>query len=350
MKTILNILIVLVFLFTGTSYAAHHDIDTAEVVYYSGDQEVKGYLARPNDRKKHPALILIHEWWGLNDNIRDNAEKFAKLGYAALAVDMYNGQAATTRDGAKKLATGVRNNMPEAFKNLESAVAYLKGRAYVDSKKMASIGWCFGGGWSYQMAKNNLGIKASIIYYGRFNPKDDLQKMRAVILGHFGEEDRGIKVDTVHEFQASLKTLSGKHEVYIYKNAGHAFANGAVLACACDFRFMRKDHGYFCFPEIDVNVPFRPGIIDIAAKAVPKLLLQKMVYTGKRYTAQEMEKEGVIEKACENSEETMKEAIAFARSFQKGRKIFYDNKKALNDTVIKTVHAEFESQRKTFQT
>lgn len=130
---------------------------------------------------------------------------------------------------------------------------------------------------------------------------------------------------------------------------GHAFANGAVLACACDFRFMRKDHGYFCFPEIDVNVPFRPGIIDIAAKAVPKLLLQKMVYTGKRYTAQEMEKEGVIEKACENSEETMKDAIAFARSFQKGRKIFYDNKKALNDTVIKTVHAEFESQKKSFK-
>ena len=130
---------------------------------------------------------------------------------------------------------------------------------------------------------------------------------------------------------------------------GHAFGNGAILACACDFRFMRKDRGYFCFPEIDVDVPFRPGIIDIAAKAVPKLLLQKMIYTGKRCTAEEMEKEGVIEKACENSEETIKAAIAFAKSFQKGRKIFYDNKKALNGTVLKRVHAERDSQKKMFQ-
>jgi len=131
---------------------------------------------------------------------------------------------------------------------------------------------------------------------------------------------------------------------------GHAFANGAVLACACDFRFMRKDRGYFCFPEIDVNVPFRPGIIDIAEKAVPKPLLQKMVYTGKRCTAEEMEQHGVIEKACENSEETIKEAIAFARTFQKGRKIFYDNKEVLNGSVIKKVHEEFEFQKKMFQT
>ena len=75
------------------------------------------------------------------------------------------------------------------------------------------------------MAKNNLGTKASIIYYGFFNPKDDLSKMRATILGHFGENDRAIKVDSVQEFQVNLKTLSGNHEVYIYENAGHAFAN-----------------------------------------------------------------------------------------------------------------------------
>jgi enoyl-CoA hydratase/carnithine racemase len=130
---------------------------------------------------------------------------------------------------------------------------------------------------------------------------------------------------------------------------GHAFANGAVIACACDFRFMREDRGYFCFPEIDVNVPFRPGIIDIAEKAVPKPLLQKMIYTGKRYNAREMEQHGVIEKACLNSEETLKEAIAFAKSFQKGRQIFYDNKKALNTVIVERVHKEFESQMKMFQ-
>jgi enoyl-CoA hydratase/carnithine racemase len=131
---------------------------------------------------------------------------------------------------------------------------------------------------------------------------------------------------------------------------GHAFANGAVLACACDFRFMRKDRGYFCFPEIDVNVPFSPGIIDIAEKAVPRPLLQKMAYTGKRYTAEEMEQHGVIEKACKSSKETMKDAIAFTKTFQKGRQIFYQNKEVLNGIVLERVHKEFEMQKKLFQT
>ena len=90
---------------------------------------------------------------------------------------------------------------------------------------MAAIGWCFGGGWSYQMAKNNLGVKASVIYYGFFNPEDDLQKMRAEIIGHFAENDRAIRVDNVKEFQAKLKTLSGDHEVYIYPNTTHGFAS-----------------------------------------------------------------------------------------------------------------------------
>ena len=116
-------------------------------------------------------------------------------------------------------------NCSSIFDNLKSAVSYLKSRTDVDPTRLASIGWCFGGGWSYQIAKNNLGVTASIIYYGFFNPKDDLSKMRATILGHFGKNDRAIKVDTVYEFQANLKTLSGDHEIYIYENAGHAFAN-----------------------------------------------------------------------------------------------------------------------------
>jgi len=96
---------------------------------------------------------------------------------------------------------------------------------HVIPDRLASVGWCFGGGWPYQTAKNNLGVKASVIYYGRFNPEDDLSRMRAVILGHLGEDDRGIRIDTVGEFQARLKTLNEDHEIYIYPNAGHAFAN-----------------------------------------------------------------------------------------------------------------------------
>lgn len=201
-------------------------ITTAEVAYDKGNDKVKGYLAKPADKKARPGLILIHEWWGLNDNIRENARAFAELGYVALAVDLYDGEMATTPDGARKLAGGVRKNTEVAFANLKQAVSYLSGlTGEVDPARIASVGWCFGGGWSYQMAKNDLGVKASVIYYGRFNPADDLSRMRATILGHFGETDRGIKVDNVREFQAKLKTLKGDHMVFIYPNAGHAFAN-----------------------------------------------------------------------------------------------------------------------------
>jgi len=208
------------------SAAGESRVITKEVSYYQGQEDVTGYLARPNDNQQHPAIILIHEWWGLNDWIKENARKFASLGYVALAVDLYNGEAATSRDQARKLATHVRSNMDEAFKNLEQAIAFLKGQTrHVIPTRLGSIGWCFGGGWSYQMAKNNLGVKASVIYYGFFNPKDDLGKMRATIIGNFAEKDRGIRVDNVREFQAKLKTLSGDHEIYIYANTGHAFAN-----------------------------------------------------------------------------------------------------------------------------
>ena len=182
----------------GAVYAQAMKIATADVAYDQGNAKAKGYLAKPADMKARPALILIHEWWGLNDNIRENARQFAELGYVALAVDLYNGEFATDRDGARKLAGGVRKDPKAAFANLQQAVSYLTGlKGEVDPARIASVGWCFGGGWSYQMAKNDLGVKASVIYYGRFNPKDDLSRMRATILGHFGEKDRGIKVDGV---------------------------------------------------------------------------------------------------------------------------------------------------------
>jgi len=229
LRTSQNIVIfitLIIFISLGLSRSlSFSKIKTEYVIYHSSQNKFSGYLARPADDQKHPAIILIHEWWGLNDNIKENTRRFAELGYVALAVDLYEGQTGTTRTEAGQLAGSVRKNMDAAFTNLREAVTYLKNNKLVKQDRIASIGWCFGGGWSYQMAKNDLGVKASIIYYGRFNPKDDLQKMRATILGQFGEDDRGIKVDNVKEFQAKLKTLNGNHEIYIYPNAGHGFAN-----------------------------------------------------------------------------------------------------------------------------
>ncbi|MFQ5684456.1 MAG: dienelactone hydrolase family protein, partial [Candidatus Binatia bacterium] len=163
---------------TSVLWAAPVGIVTRDVAYHSGHKDVKGFLARPKDHKKHPAVILIHEWWGLNQNIKENARRFARLGYVSLAVDLYSGRVASKRSEARQLAGGVRKDTAAAFENLRQAVNYLKGRSSsVMAERIASVGWCFGGGWSYQMAKNNLGVKASVIYYGRFNPKDDLSKM-----------------------------------------------------------------------------------------------------------------------------------------------------------------------------
>jgi carboxymethylenebutenolidase len=198
------------------------ELITVHVEYANG---IEGYLARPVGSEKRPAVILIHEWWGLNADMEALAQKFATEGYVALAVDLYGGETTTEQDRARELATGVRNDPEKAFNNLKSAVAFLTAHENVDPSRIASVGWCFGGGWSYQMARNDLGTRASVMYYGQFDPHDDFSHMRSDILGHFGEDDASITVDSVNEFQAALQTTNGAHEVYIYPHVGHGFAN-----------------------------------------------------------------------------------------------------------------------------
>ncbi|MCP4136972.1 MAG: enoyl-CoA hydratase/isomerase family protein [bacterium] len=121
---------------------------------------------------------------------------------------------------------------------------------------------------------------------------------------------------------------------------GHAFGNGAMLACSCDFRFMRADRGYFCFPEVDVNIQFTPGMIAWVKKAIPYYLFQELKYTGRRATAAELEEHHVIQKASENVEELMKDSIAFAKTFQKSRKTFREMKKRMHKHIIETIDTE----------
>ncbi len=199
----------------GTMVAYHED--------ESGTYE--GYFVDPGLEEDGPALILIHEWWGLNDNIKDFADNFAKQGYRVLAVDMYGKEAASTPDMAREYATAVREDTASAAANLTAAVDFLKAQEGVIPELIGSVGWCFGGQWAYEMAKNDMGVAATIMYYGRFNTEDDLSMMKAQLQGHFGEEDMSIAVDDVREFQAKLMNEEGDHEIFIYPNAGHAFAN-----------------------------------------------------------------------------------------------------------------------------
>lgn len=197
-----------------------------EVVYAVLDgSEVRGYLATPADGEPTAGILLIHEWWGLNDNIRAMARRLAGEGYAALAVDLYEGEVGDTREEAATLARASRDKTPRLQENLRQARSFLQQTRGL--AKIGVIGWCFGGGWSLQTALL-LGdaIDAAVIYYGRVETDPQaLEALTAPLLGIFGAEDQGIPVATVREFQARLDALGKQATVHIYEGADHAFAN-----------------------------------------------------------------------------------------------------------------------------
>lgn len=191
-----------------------------------GEQAVAGYLARPEGAEGPlPGVILIHEWWGLNDNIRAVARRLAGEGYAALAVDLYGGEAASDRETAARLARAAGERPADALANLRAATTYLEQR--LGAPRIGVVGWCFGGGWSLETALMlGDGIDAAVIYYGRVTTdREDLEALRAPVLGFFGALDQGIPVVTVREFQLVLDTLGKTASIHIYEDADHAFAN-----------------------------------------------------------------------------------------------------------------------------
>jgi len=121
---------------------------------------------------------------------------------------------------------------------------------------------------------------------------------------------------------------------------GHAFGNGAILSCACDFRFMKSDRGFFCFPEVDLGIPFLPGMIAFVRKAIPEYKFNEMKLTGKKVGAPELEACHVIEKACANTEKLFEESMAFAKTFYKKRGIFAEHKKRMHKQIINTIDSE----------
>ncbi len=213
-------------------------VEARTVVYGELDgQALTGYYAEPArpdsvaralglaSADEMPALIVIHEWWGLNDNIEAMTRRLAGEGYRALAVDLYGGSVADAPEQAMALMRQATQDEASAVANLVAAYTYL--RDEVGAPKIASIGWCFGGAMSLNTALAlPEELDAAVIYYGRLTTdRDALATLSMPILGIFGADDQSIPVETVQAFESTLHELGKDVEVRIYDDAGHAFAN-----------------------------------------------------------------------------------------------------------------------------
>ena len=207
------------------------NLQNKTVEYYPRSQGYLVYPVQSNDTasKKLPAVVMIHEWWGLNKNIKDMANLLAKQGFVVLAADLYNGKVANTTQRAMDLVQTVRNNQSSTTNNLQSAVKYLSSLPNVDSSKIVSLGWCFGGGQSLQLALNSKEhpLAATILYYGTplITDKSSLSNIKWPLLGIFGNKDQSIPLDEINQFRISLNQSGVKNEILVYNGVGHAFAN-----------------------------------------------------------------------------------------------------------------------------
>ncbi len=200
-----------------------------ETVRYStiDGKAINGFLVRPAKAAKalpgKPAILMVHEWWGLNENIKAVARRYAGEGYTVLAVDMF-GTVATTPDAAMKLYQSAMANVPIGEKNIFDAIAYLKQQG---ATSIGAIGYCFGGHWSLRTGLvGGKDINGVVIYYGApiTNPSQ-LARLSAPVLGLYGGQDTGIPVDSVRAMEAKLKAAGRAVDVTVYADANHAFAN-----------------------------------------------------------------------------------------------------------------------------
>lgn len=196
----------------------------SNVSFPSGSETVHGLMFRPRGAGPFPAIIVIHEWWGLNDWVKQQAKMFAEHGYVTLAVDLYRGQVATDAEMAHELMRALPQDRGVAY--LNSALAYLKKQKFVKPDRIGAVGWCMGGSFAMQFAIAAPSLRAVEINYGA--PETDpaqLKKIRAAILGNFGAQDHGITPQDVANFAAEMKKIGHPVDVKEYPDAGHAFQN-----------------------------------------------------------------------------------------------------------------------------
>lgn len=197
------------------------EIETTTIKLGEGDAQFSAYLAKPKTDKPGPAIILIHEWWGLNDWVKKQADRFAAQGYVAIAPDLYHGEVAEDAEHAHELMRGLADE--RAVADMKAAFDYLAKSESVDNKRIGIIGWCMGGGYALHLAIAEPKLACTVMCYGR--PVTDvrqLKKIKGPLLGIWGGTDRGIDVPP---FEKALKEAGVKATHHVYPGAGHAFLN-----------------------------------------------------------------------------------------------------------------------------
>jgi len=212
---------------TEEEFKALHELRTDAPPPAEGTMiEIAGsaaYLSLPDGSPPFPGIVVIHEWWGLNDHIKHWSDRLAADGYAALAVDLYGGKVAETPDDAMSYVRSV--DEPRAQEILAAAHAFLAADPRVQAPARGSIGWCFGGGWSLRHAIAAADLDAAVIYYGQ--PVSDVETLRGIrghVLGIFANRDGSITPDAVDAFESALAEAGVSHSIHRY-DADHAFAN-----------------------------------------------------------------------------------------------------------------------------
>jgi carboxymethylenebutenolidase len=194
------------------------------VTFKSGGEQASGLLVTPEGQGPFPATIVIQEWWGLNDWVKDQARALAKEGYVALAVDLYRGKVATKQEDAHQLMMGTPPD--QALRDLRAGFAYLESHPSVKKDRIGTIGWCMGGRYALQLATLEPKLAAAVAYYGA-PPTEPaaIAAIQAPVLGSFGAEDKGPTPEQAQAFEEAMKKAGKTVDVKVYPGAGHAFAN-----------------------------------------------------------------------------------------------------------------------------
>ncbi len=199
------------------------------VQFVSDGQSIRAYLARPPTAARPlPAVLIIHEWWGLTDHMKDLARRFAKEGYAALVPDLYarQGSAVTTdANEAAKLMSQLSSQ--HALRDLNAATAYLTRQAWIEPSRIGVVGFCMGGTLALTTATHNSDVKAAVIFYGKVPPIETLDSLLCPILFHHGAQDGWVTGKEVDTLRQGLTQYGKRGEVVSYPAAGHAFFNDA---------------------------------------------------------------------------------------------------------------------------